>query len=116
MLVPSGAPNDVQVVGINSTSITLSWNAPSAEEQNGIIRYYYIIVTDVSTGNASSHVTSLQEEVTLIDLTPYTDYDIAIAAYTIGEGPYSASISITTDEDGKTLLTIGTCISNTGNY
>ena len=65
-----------------------------------MIRYYYITVTDVSTGNVS-YVTSSQEEVTLIGLTPYTDYDIAMAAYTIGEGPYSAPISVTTEEDGK---------------
>ena len=45
---PSSAPRNVHVTIVSSTIARLSWDAPRQADQNGIIRQYYINVTEVN--------------------------------------------------------------------
>ena len=46
----TGPPQLVEAESVSSSSIRITWTAPLEEEQNGIIRSYYINVTEVPTG------------------------------------------------------------------
>ena len=101
--VPSEAPDFFQVTGKTSTSILLSWRAPSKESINGILMGYC-----VSYHNNRERVTvdtaSNQTNLVLNGLGKYTKYTITIAARTLqGPGEKSKPIIVTTDEDSKYL-------------
>ena len=70
------------------------------EDQNGIVREYVINITEVDTGSTVQKV-STTNSLTLENLHPYYTYAIVVAAFTIESGPYSASFSFTTAEDGE---------------
>ena len=44
---PSGAPNNIQIQVLSSTSIEVHWDPPNVLDQNGVITGYFISVTDV---------------------------------------------------------------------
>ncbi len=102
LTVPSGPPRDVSVNAITS-SINIRWSPPLPVEQNGIIRGYMVIVTDV---NQTLRFSLENISLTVSDLHPYSAYDVTIATVTIGVGVPSRDYLIITLEDGKsTLLT-----------
>ena len=81
---------------------TITWQPPMFEDQNGVIVYYQLIVSqshfeipDITVNvNATSHtVTNLEEHV---------EYIVVVAAATrIGAGPFSSAVNFTTQQDGK---------------
>ena len=81
---------------------TITWQPPSFEDQNGVIVYYQLIVSqsqfeipDITVNvNATNHtVTNLEEHV---------EYTVIVAAATrIGVGPFSSAVNFTTQQDGK---------------
>ena len=97
---PSGPPENISVSAINSTSIDISWEPPARNLQNGYIVEYHVTVAETNTGSfvfsvitgTSLHLTSLH---------PYYIYACSVAAVTVGIGPYSDAIEITTDEAGE---------------
>lgn len=38
--------------------------------------------------------------ITISDLLPYSDYNIAVSAYTIANGPFSSTLAVITSESG----------------
>ena len=83
--------------------MVVSWNSPPSEDQNGIIIYYLLLITQEqfnisdrvinTTSNATSYIVANLEE--------YNNYTCRVAAATrIGPGPYSAPIYFNTPEDG----------------
>ncbi len=76
------------------------WDPPLSESQNGVIRYYIVLVTELETGALRNHTASTAE-INIASLHPYYSYAINIAAVTIGPGPFSTEIIIQTDEDGE---------------
>ena len=67
---------------------------------NGMIREYRISITEIITGtviNLTSNTTSIIAS----GLHPYYVYECAVSAFTVGAGPYSQVINITTPEDGN---------------
>ena len=81
---------------------TITWQPPMFEDQNGVIVYYQLIVSQsqfeipniIVNVNVTSH--------TLTNLEEHVDYTVAIAAATqIGIGPFSSAVNFTTLQDGK---------------
>ena len=80
---------------IDSASVLVSWHAPDADEySNGVIRQYYIEITDDSSGERSFHVSD-NTHLLLDSLQPGHQYTFRVAAYTTEKGPFSEPISIT---------------------
>ena len=103
---PTSAPIGLNVISQSSSSLTLAWMAPPLERQNGMITGYSINVTDTDT-EASMLLSSTGEFITVTQLSPYTSYLCSVAAQTsVGLGPYTLTIIITTDEDGKNKLCV----------
>ena len=98
--VPTGSPQNLFATSPNSTTISLSWEAPPPREQNGVIRQYWINVTEVVTGRSWQLIsTTTTKEVS--SLQPYYEYQWLVAAYTTGVGPYSEVSTAITAEDGS---------------
>ena len=81
----------------------LNWYPPDIDDQNGIVRYYVMNVTELQTENMfqfTANATSL----TITSLHPAYTYKISVSAATIGPGPFSPTLSLQTDEAGKNLF------------
>lgn len=96
-IAPSSPPVN-PAASETSTTITLTWEAPEVENQNGIITGYVVIVTVMETGESFQR-SSTTNSLTVVSLRPYTTYVCAIAAETsAGVGPFSITIIVQTDE------------------
>lgn len=84
-------------------AITLSWDPPSPNQQNGILRSYLISLESEMDTHTQS-VAAFHRSVRVNGLRPYMEYNCTIRAVTIGVGPSSSPILRTTFEDGKTIL------------
>ena len=81
-------------LSIDSTSVLVSWHAPDADEySNGIMRQYYIEITDDSSGERSFHVSD-DTHLLLESLQRGHQYTFRVATYTTEKGPFSEPISI----------------------
>ena len=70
--------------------------------QNGYIVQYRVTITETETNTVSrSNVTGTS--LTVTSLHPYYVYMFSVAAVTVGIGPYSDGVNVTTDEDGKLI-------------
>ena len=97
---PTGVPQNFIAVAASSTSITLRWEAPLADLQNGIIRSYYLSVVELETGRVRLFTTNNTDRVLIVNLLhPFYTYNCTIGAYTIGPGP-SISVSVQTLPEG----------------
>ena len=97
---PAAAPRDFSGVALSSKSISLSWNPPTLEDRNGIIRSYTINSTELETNSTFSY-TSVGTTLRINSLHPYYRYQFTITAVTISSGPSSAAITVRTLEDGN---------------
>ena len=98
--VPVSAPENLTGIALDSRSIALSWNPPPDEFLNGILRQYQIEVVEEDTPREFSVNTSSNQYL-LSSLHPFYTYDISVTATTVGNGPFSDSIDITTHQDGE---------------
>ena len=100
---PDAPPSTTTSSSIGSTTFTIHWSPPPPDNQNGVIKYYIVAVTEIETGIVFQYnTTSLS--LSLQSLHPAYTYRYRIAAYTIGLGPFSPPTSIRTDEEGMTTL------------
>ena len=101
---PDGAPENVTGSATSSTSIEVTWDPPARNVQNGYIVQYRVTVTETETNTVSkSNVTDTS--LTVTSLHPYYVYTFSVAAETVGIGPYSDGVNVTTDEAGETFCT-----------
>ena len=99
--VPSGRPQNVTNGSIRSRSAVITWEPPSEEDQNGIITNYTISVAVTGT-NETFLLYSVSTSITIATLKPYTTYFLRVAASTsVGQGPPSTVLILSTPEDGK---------------
>ena len=84
---------------ITSTHIFLTWEPPSIEMQNGVIREFWIDIVETRTNISQLRITT-DTFVNVSGLHPNYDYNFTITAVTIGPGPPSPPVTITTLEDG----------------
>ena len=96
---PSGPPTRINIRPLNSTSIHISWDLPSAEHQNGEIDHYNVLCIEVNTRRMLARHTTLAMDITIIELHPYYTYRCNVSAVTVDEGPFSDSVEVTTLED-----------------
>ena len=98
---PSGFPQDFSVSVVMSRSLSLIWNPPPLEDQNGVIIHYRINVT-VLDSMEMFQLLSDNSSITVNSLTPYTTYNFTIAAETgVGVGPFNGAYTVMTATDGK---------------
>lgn len=99
---PTAPPQNVTYGGRTNVSITLIWNPPPFEHQNGQIRSYSIRVIYPLSGTQQLLTTnSSYTNFTIRGLLPYSNYFFSIAAETISLGPYSSTVNISTVEGSK---------------
>ena len=76
---PSAGPLAVSVVGVTSSTITVTWGSVPCIHQNGDITGYSVQYGVMGSGNKETVETS-ETEITLSSLTPETEYQISVAA------------------------------------
>ncbi|KAL5477126.1 hypothetical protein EMCRGX_G023872 [Ephydatia muelleri] len=100
--VPDGPPVNITITKVTPYSVTLQWDPPTPDKQNGVIVSYVI---NVMTSDQVQRmvVQSNASQQTISNLTPYTTYTFRISASTrIGQGPFSAAVATRTSETGPT--------------
>ncbi len=100
---PASSPQNVSIVALSSTSLSVSWDPPALDSQNGIITEYRINITELETGNVISLI-SFNTFITVQFLHPYYTYVGVVSAVTNAEGPSSEELVVTTPQDGKKLI------------
>ena len=90
---------------VDSTTVSLSWDPPLPENQNGVIRKYIIAATEADTGNEYTWE-SISTNIDIYTLHPFYTYQFTVAAYTIQRGPFSYIITLQTPEDGKIMHSV----------
>lgn len=108
--IPIRAPLNFKANSINSTCISMSWNAPPPQFVNGIILGYKLNITisssnqsqirviDTSSPNFIANNSNIQYSE--CNLLKFTQYTLSSLAYTSsGDGPSTSPIKLTTLED-----------------
>ena len=102
---PSGTPQEVTVVMADTTStkITVQWREVPYVSRNGDIVGYTVRYFSISgCNNTILHNDSDMLEATLVDLIPFTNYSIEVAAFNVnGTGPFSTPVYLRTHGDSK---------------
>ena len=100
-LVPSGAPNNLAVMALNSSSVQVSWDPPLPHTQNGPIAGYSLKVDGVNTEENFELVSDDGPNAIIVpQLHPFYSYTYTIAAIGIGPGPYSPALTLQMPEEG----------------
>ena len=103
---PSTPPDYVQVLPESSTVITIMWDTVPETERNGVITQYEVVVNQ-STFNEIpfTRLNTTNGSVLAVEiggLEEYVEYSIRVRAHTsVGPGPFSVAIVISTLEDGE---------------
>ena len=100
---PTGPPQNLTFMPMNSTSLFLTWAPPIKEHQNGFIQSYSVQFKESQSEN--KHLLNLTEtQLTLSDLHPFYIYNFDIAAVTtVAPGPYMTK-SFQMPEDGMLFI------------
>ena len=99
---PAGPPQYLSVSSKNSTSLTLTWQAPPASQQNGDIQLYTISLKERET-DMTLEYTAHGLMFTVHPLHPHYHYEARVRAETISPGPYtSGSVQTQLNEAGMT--------------
>ena len=104
-IAPTSAPANISGQAVDSTGISISWNPPPFENQNGIIRHYAVNITELETGITFSRV-SLTTSISLHNLHPFYRYSVTVTAVTVGPSPASIAFTVQTREDGRFLFSL----------
>ena len=102
LTVPSAAPRNFTVENATENELELAWQRPVEMEVNGFLRHYNIQYFIASEGPGSAMMESVSADTlntTLLNLDNFTAYNVSIAAFTIGDGPYASEV-VTTLENG----------------
>ena len=86
--------------GVLNDSITLTWSTP--QHPNGVIHFYQLqqLSTD---GEVLVSTTTDNTTTVLSDLTPGTQYNLSVRAFTVAFGPFSDQLTLHT-ADGEDML------------
>lgn len=108
--VPSTPPLNSSGQVLSPSTLSITWQPPALEGQNGIITSYTVRLIEQPTDmiftyqRGGSHT-----EIFITNLHPYYGYSCSVAAATsVGLGPYSAPFTLITHQDGQcTCLDFG---------
>ena len=99
---PSDPPTQFTILLVTHSAVNCSWSQLSPSLLNGVFISYSVRVTDTQAATSFLH-TSVPTYTLISDLTPYTQYSLAVAAVnTQGAGPYSAALLFTTNQSSPT--------------
>ena len=98
--VPSASPQNLTGFANSSRYISLFWLPPPVDTHNGVIQRYRVSISVIET-RTSLVLFSEDTELEFDVAHPYYTYTFAVAAETIGTGPYGEELTITTPEDGN---------------
>jgi hypothetical protein len=88
--VPDGAPENIQIETLNTTSIMVQWDLPALEKRNGLIVGYKIAVKENDKQLWNSNVDSEPRRKIIAGLQAGHKYSVRVTAKTInGSGPSS---------------------------
>ncbi|XP_064649170.1 protein sidekick-1-like [Lineus longissimus] len=93
--LPTGSPQDVQMVGLSSTSISVTWKAVEANKQNSAISGYILHYRDTLANKTTELMVNGSDTLSanISGLQPWTEYSIRIQAFSVqikpGRGPLS---------------------------
>ena len=97
---PSGTPQEVTIVDTTSTKITIQWKELPCSDRNGDITGYTVRYS-ISGSNITLRNYS-DTAATLVDLIPFTNYSIEVAAVNDnGTGPFSTPVYMRTHRESK---------------
>ena len=99
-VVPTAPPQRISGIARSSTLVTFMWAPPPPLEVNGLLRYYIVEVTERHTSRSWTFF-AVDNDIHIGSLHPYYYYDCVVAAYTISTGPFSQTLSVLTDQDGR---------------
>ena len=85
------------------------WQNPPPEDHNGIIRLYFINITEEETGR-QFQLTSSTPYILVEFLHPFYTYVSTVAASTVDIGPYSPPLTVRTQEAGMVRLLNDCCV------
>ena len=87
----------------SSTSITIKWDPVPCTDRNGIITGYRLILRQNGSDEAFHNTTTTGDEntFTITGLEPSTEYEIKVAAITVGVGRFA--------NESLIASTLGTC-------
>ena len=95
---PTGSPDGVSDASVTANSITVQWGEVPCIDRNGEITGYRVNATLSGMVVATENVNDgSAREGTVSGLNPTTDYFVLVVAVnSVGSGPFSDGISITT--------------------
>eukprot|EP00794_Sanderia_malayensis_P007980 gene7980-8837_t len=98
---PIKPPKSITLKSLTSTSLLLEWKSMDWDNTNGIITFYTVAIKRRLTNEELfRNVSASNRSHTFINLKPYTNYTVRIAASNkAGRGPYSNYIMQQTRED-----------------
>lgn len=84
-------------MSFNASALGVSWERPPEQTVNGRLRHYFIELCEVDgmpgTGCKLFNVSGDTTRVVLTELGSQQSYNVSVAAYTIGPGPYASAIA-----------------------
>ena len=93
--VPTAPPQNVSLTKVSALSVTLTWEPPATEHQNGLITGY--IVTIYRGSEQEQRKETADNSTTIDSLSGNTHYKLYLAARTdIGIGPNSDAVDFKT--------------------
>ena len=108
--MPASPPQSVSAIVTSSMEIQVNWLEVLPIDQNGIIMKYEVMNQPLETfngkiGTQRVNLTASEMSVTLMELQEFVNYTISVRAYTsVGAGPFSAGIRVTTNQAGKWIV------------
>ena len=101
-VVPSAPPQDLIASPISSSELSLTWRPPPQEHQHGLIRYYSVIVIEVTTGSKTVYTTPDNSPHFIVgSLHPHYVYHIGVKAATIGLSHFTQEVTVHMPEEGN---------------
>ena len=89
----------------SSTSVTASWQLPSADSRHGIITGFKLFYKNKNSGGSAATITINNGTIRTQDVTgldKYTEYEFQVLAFTfVGDGTNSSVQIERTKEDGR---------------
>ena len=109
--VPTASPDSIQSMIVNSTAVIITWLPPVVDDQNGIITAYIVNVSLEDNDTVPLQYTTSSLSVMLVEVYPFSTYVVFVAAETsVGRGPFSRSLRISTPEDGRQIMILITVL------
>ena len=101
-VVPSAPPQNLIASPISSRELSLTWRPAPLEHQHGLIRYYSVIVIEVTTGSKTVYTTpDNSPNLTIGSLHPYYVYHIGVKAATINLSRFTQEVKVRMPEEGN---------------